>query len=322
MGVESGMTFPLRSLLPLAALFAAATACNRSHPPAGGGTDAQSSAPTASASPGPQKGQCPIAIEPGVRLGPILIGHTRQELDALGLSVKTLSKSGQSEIVEVGPFHASLCGGKVVDAWLEDLRTAPDCVEVAGKKVDRQIPRDRFIASFRDCRETPPRTGGEFRECEDGGLRIGFGMGDFLQVRVSKKGTHLDDTCEMLLDDGKPVPVDPEARSKMLEQTLDLDLLAKFWHPDLPGRDPLHIIDNAITAGHPELKMFGSDVVYVSREEAEKKKLAYFQFDTIVSSATKTTLSFSFPAEGVVGKVVFIKRYDEWRLEEKNVSER
>jgi len=257
-----------------------------------------------------------------VALGPVRVGHRRAELDALGLPVKPLSTHGPTEFVEVGIFHAKLCGGSVVDTWIDDLRSAPDCVQVAGKKVERSLARESFIALFSRCKAAPPRTGGEFRECEDGGVRIGYGMGDFLQVRVAKKGTGLDDSCEMLLDDGASVPLPDDVRAKLLQKTLDLDLLAPFWHRDQPGRDPLHVIENDVTKGRPALSIFGSPVVYVTRAEAEKKKLPFFEYTSLASSATKTTIELRFPPEGVVGKVVFLKRFDDWQLEEKHVAER
>ncbi len=175
---------------------------------------------------------------------------------------------------------------------------------------------------FADCKDAPPRTGGSFKECEQSGVRIGWGMGDFIQVRVAKKGTRLDDTCEMLLDDGKLVVVGAAAKSKMLQKVLDLDLLAPFWHCEQSGRDPLKLIDNDVVSDKPELSIFGSKVVYVPKEEAEKKKLPYFEITKLAASATKARIEFRFPVEGVVGHVEFEKRFDDWHLSDKHVVER
>lgn len=305
-------------------------ACDRTEAPTSAPVDARSNAPvsvpgpsaSAAEAPPPQTGECPLGITPGAALGSVRIGQKRADLEQTGLPIKSLSSMGSTEILQLGPLHAKLCGGAVVDVWLDDLRKAPDCVMLGGKKVDRSLARDRFIALFAGCQAAPPRVGGEFQECEGGGLRIGHGMGDFIQVRVGKKGTRLDDTCEMLLDDGTPVPLPAEALAKLLQKTLDLDLLAPFWHADKAGRDPLHVIDNEITKGRPKLTMFGSEVVYVPRAEAEKKKRAYFEFASLQASATKATLSFRYPIEGVVGKTVFVQRFGDWQLEHKEVAER
>lgn len=295
-----------------------------------GPSEAGPSGPTATPPPppapsvltAPRTGECPIAIEPGLALGAIRIGESRAELEQHGLVIKSTSKHASTEFLEVGPFHVELCGGKVVDVWLDDLRKAPDCVSFGGKKLDRAMARDAFIGLFTDCKDAPPRTGGSFKECEQSGVRVGFGLGDFIQVRVAKKGTRLDDTCEMLLDDGKPVALDAAAKAKMFQKVLDLDLLAPFWHREQPGRDPLKLIANDVLGDKPELSIFGSKVVYVGKAEAEKKKLPYFEISRLVSSATKTRIEFGFPVEGVVGHVEFEKRFDDWHLSAKEVAER
>jgi hypothetical protein len=126
----------------------------------------------------------------------------------------------------------------------------------------------------------------------------------------------------MVLDDGKPVALAPDVLAKLLQKTLDLDRLAQFWHSNLPGRDPLRIAKSPAVAGTPALTMFGSPVVWMERAEAEKKKLPFFVFTKVESSATKTRIEFSYPIEGVGGHVVFIKRFDDWTLAEKEVFER
>lgn len=312
-----------RASLPLIAL--SLVACSKPGPAQAGPpgpSAAPASAPSSSVVSAAQTGECPLELRPGVSLGPIRIGESRAEVEQHGLSVKSTSKHDSVEFLEVGTFHVELCGGKVVDVWLDDLRKAPDCVAFGGRKIDRTISREQLIALFSDCRDAPPRTGGEFKECEQSGVRIGWGMGDFIQLRVAKKGTRLDDTCEMLLDDGKPVPLSTEAKAKMFQKLLDLDLLAPFWHPEQPGRDPLKLVENQVVAGQPELTIFGSKVVYVDKAEAQRQKLPFFEITRLTSSATKARIEFQFPVEGVVGHVEFEKRFDDWQLTGKEVAER
>lgn len=302
-------------------LLVALAGCERTKPTAGEAADARAAPTTSAASAPAQKGQCPIEIRSGEALGPIRIGQKRGALSELGLPVKSVNQSGEMEFVEVGPFHVELCGGAVVDTWIEDLRTAPDCVSVSGKKVDRAMARDAFIGLFPSCKPLPPRKGGSFVEC-DGGVRIGWGMGELIQVRVVKKGSSIDDSCENLLDDGKPVELPGATRAELLQKVLDLAQLAPFWHSDLPGRDPLRVLENDIVKDAPKLSMFGNPVVYVARSEAEQKKLPYFELTRLESGATKTRIEFRYPVEGVVGHAVFVKRGESWFLEEKEVAER
>ena len=313
----------MRSRLPILLAFAL-NACPKPSPsessPSAPAVSTQPPAPAASAP--LQTGECPLAVVPGVSLGPVRIGETPSDLGQHGLLAKSTSKYQATEFFEVGPYHAKLCGGRVVEVWIDDLRKAPDCVSVGGKKVERTIDRQQLIAMFAGCQDAPPRTGGEFKECESGALRIGWGMGEFIQIRVGKKGTRLDDSCEMLLDDGTPVALPAAERTKMLQKVLDLDLLAPFWHRGEPGRDPLKVIENDATADRPELTIFGSKVVWVKKADAEKQKLPYFEIEKLTASATKTRLDFRFPVEGVVGHAEFEKRGDSWYLSGKQVAER
>jgi len=314
----------LRHWLPLCLGLAA---CNSprapENQPVESSPDARLSAPSASTPAAlPALGACPLDIRPGASLGPVRIGESRSDLERHDLPVKTTSRHELTEFVEVGPLHATLCGGKVTDIWLDDLRKAPDCVRAKGEKVPLDLPRERLLARFSDCKGAPPRTGGTFEECESGGVRVGHGLGDFIQIRVGKTGTHLDDTCEMLLDDGAPTPLAAEARGKMLQKVLDLDLLAPFWHRELPGRDPLPVIRSEFTSDSPSLSIFGSRVLYLEKAEAERKKLPFFEFTSVRASKTKARIEFRFPAEGVLGHVEFTQRYGEWQLSDKSVRER
>src|SRR5688572_22834296 len=103
-------------------VFVALASCDRTRPASGSGADSAStsqSTPSATPPPNPsgdaplaaQIGECPMEIHPGRALGPVRIGHKREDLDKLGLPVKVKSKHDDTEFVEVGPYHVELCGG-------------------------------------------------------------------------------------------------------------------------------------------------------------------------------------------------------------------
>lgn len=290
-------------------------------------TDAASpSAATASAS--SQKSACPLRIVPGRSLGSVALGASVDDLATTGLPVKSTFKDATAEFFDVGPLRVSACGGKVNEVWIEDLRTAPDCVSYEGMTLDRQMPRQRFVELFSGCREIP-RKGGVFEECFDGGLRVGYGGGDFIQIRVGRAGSSLDDTCEDVLDDGGPTQLSAEVRAKLVERTLDLDALAPYWHPDRPGRDPLRVITNGIVEGTPEIRMFGSKVVYLEGAQAEiaraqvaKGGKPFFELTKLESAGRRVRIEFRYPVEGISGHVLFRKRGDDWVVADKRVVER
>lgn len=294
-----------------------ATSCQKSPSPS---VDQSPSVSPSATSSTLQKGSC-LELVPGKSLGPVRLGMTREELAKLALPIEEKSKHEGTEFLKVGAYQVELCGGKVVEVWLEDLRAAPSCLAFGEKSITKDLPRERVIREFGECKELPPRKGGSFTECEGGGLRLGYGMGDFLQVRVTERDSKIDDSCEMRLDDGGAVALAPDVLTKLLQQTLDIDTLAPFWHSNLKGRDPLRVARENVPNG-AKLTMFGNPVKLVSRATALGDKQPYFEFARITSSATKTTIEFSYPVEGVVGKTVFEKHGNDWRLVEKDVAER
>ena len=274
-----------------------------------------------------QRGECPLTIVPGVSLGPIRIGALLTSLEATGLPLAKRSTYSDTDFVEAGPFHVRACGGIIAEAWIEDLRVAPDCVKVGDKRVDRTLKRQAFEAMFDACHDTPPRIGGAFTECEGGSVRIGYGMGDFIQVRVGRPGSSLDQECADVLDDGGALTLVPHELAKLVQQTLDIDRLAPFWHPDNPGREPLRLVRSPFLASiagpalKPTLMMFGSKVEWIE-PSATKDGRPYFEFTKLEATKRGVELHFRYPVEGLIGSVVFLRRHDAWVLQTKNVAER
>lgn len=324
----------------------ALAACQRTPPPSGqpdavatgvaaGSTApaATTSAPAASSSgapldrlippsrPGP-RALCPLTIEPGVGFGPVLLGETLADLKRAGLKVKPDSDSHATIELAAGKgqLKLGLCQGKVIDIWIDDLREGPDCVTYAGKPVARSIPRSELETLLGGCSDTPLRIGGSFQHCQNGGVYVGHGMGNFVQIRVQPKGFDFDDACAIASDDGSPIELSPEARVGLLKQTLLLRELSPHWHVDKPGRDPLRIVKTPLVRAEP-LIMFGSPVVWIDEPEA-KPGTAFLKLSKLDATRTRATLSFSYPIEGLMGVVVFRKSGEDWRIEKASVSER
>ncbi len=107
--------------------------------------------------------RCPLAIEPGIALGPVELGYTRADLEALGLPITVVSAgSGPATFLKVGMIDVQLLEGKVIEAWIDDLRKAPDCVTFRGAAVRPTVPREQLEATVGSCTATPGRTGGAF----------------------------------------------------------------------------------------------------------------------------------------------------------------
>jgi len=270
--------------------------------------------------PGP-RAACPLTIEPGVALGPVLLGETLPELEAAGLKVNKKSATyAEVELPGGETLKVTLCEGKVIDIWLDDLRKAPACVTYAGATIPATMAREDLEKALGGCTATEPRLGGAFERCQDGGVYVGHGMGTFLQIRVRPKTLPFDNACEIAKDDGSPIALSSAEKDAMLKKTLILPELSPYWHVNLPGRDPLRIVKTPLVAEQP-LTMFGSPVVWIDEADA-KKGTAFLRITGLSATKTKATLMFEYPIEGVTGVARFAHSYDDWRLERAEVRER
>jgi hypothetical protein len=279
------------------------------------------------ARPGTRK-PCPLTIEPGVAFGPVVLGETLADLVRAGLTVNKVSDTHAEISLPGAPgakpslLKVSLCEGKIIDVWIDDLREAPACVAFAGTTFSPTIAREDLEKALGGCTDTEPRIGGAFERCQDGGVYVGHGMGTFLQIRVRPKAFPFDDACAIATDDGSAIVLSPAERTSLLKQTLNLRGLSDHWHVTEPGRDPLRIVKTPLIA-EQALMMFGSPVSWIDEGEA-KKGTAFFTITKLEATKTKATLAFTYPIEGVVGTATFarVSGTAEWRLERSDVHER
>lgn len=263
-----------------------------------------------------------MTIVPGVSFGPINLGETLEELKRGGLVMSGVTDTHADVTAGAVMLRVSLCAGKIIDIWIDDLRKTPPSLSYEGKSIAPTTPREDLEKSFGGCTATPARIGGAFEKCHDGGLYVGHGMGDFIQIRVRPKALPFDDACSFATDDGSAVELSPKERSAIFKKVLNLNELSKYWHVDKPGRDPLRIVKTPLVA-EESLTMFGSPVKWIDEKEATKGT-AYLMVTKLTATKTKATATFTYPVEGITGTAVFGRSSvtDEWRLENASVAER
>ncbi len=299
-------------------------AASDSHPPTPA-ANVPAGSPLSRLVPKPQTGPragLPMSIVPGVSFGPIALGETLEDLRRGGLVVSGVSETHADVTLPGLTLRVGLCAGKIIDVWIDDLRLAPASLTYEGKVLAPAVPREELEKLFGGCRDMPARIGGAFEECHDGGLYVGHGMGEFLQIRVRPKALPFDDACAIATDDGSAVELSPKDRGSIFRKTLNLGELSKYWHVDKPGRDPLRIVKTPLVA-EESLTMFGSPVKWIEASEATRGS-AYFVLTKLEATQTKASVSFAYPIEGLVGTAVFGRSSpgDEWKLQTANVAER
>jgi hypothetical protein len=276
------------------------------------------------ARPAGPRASCPLSIEPGVAFGPVSLGETVGDLEKAGLKVKSQSDSHAEITLPAGAkgpggvLKVSLCQGKIIDIWIDDLRLAPDCVAFAGKPIARATPRADVETLLGGCPTVLPGIGGTMEACAGGGVVLGHGMGDFLQIRVRPRGYDLRDACAIASDDGSPIELSPGDRIEFVEKALNLRELGPYWHVDQPGRDPLRIVNSRLVP-QVKLMMFGSPVDWIA-PVAAREGTAYFEVTGLRATKTMATLEFAYPIEGVVGTVTFRHQGASWSIERSQVT--
>lgn len=270
---------------------------------------------------------CPIAIEPGRALGPIEIGYTRADLDALGLPITRAPGPSDPKqrvtFLKVGMIQVELLDDKVIEAWIEDLRKVPDCVTFQGAPVRPTVAREQLEATVGSCAATPPRIGGAFERCANGGLYIGHGLGEFLQIRVRPQGDDLDldNLVARLSDDGTPIALSPTIRARLLEQVLDARELAPFWHSSAPGRSPLRIVEHSDFSEKPAFRMFGDFIRWIPEKEATPST-AFLRVRRFHATASRLDIEVEYPIEGLRASAEFQPSGETWTLDRVVVTER
>ena len=117
-----------------------------------------------------------MAVMPGEGIGPIRLGVRRSDLPA-GISI--VDGVGAFEGIQV-----SVYGDRVVEVWVEDLRSLSKDLVFRGQSVDPQISPEDLKRLFGPCEPIPELIGGDGYDCA-GGVRLGFGLhGQGVQLRL------------------------------------------------------------------------------------------------------------------------------------------
>src|SRR5262245_42407203 len=117
-------------------------------------------------------------------------------------------------------------------------------------------------------------------------------------------------------------PTSKDELRQLVQMTIDLDALDKYYHSELPGRKPLCIVKNNVINSDLTLKKFGQPVRFLPAAEAKKTGAACIEFSKIEIQDDAATVEFAYVIEGIRGTAKFRKTGGAWRSESHQLREK
>lgn len=108
----------------------------------------------------------------------------------------------------------------------------------------------------------------------------------------------------------------------VLQLTIDLDSLGKYYHFELPGRKPLCIVQNDAIATGLQLTKSGAPVHFIGTADARASGTACLEFSKVEVRADSATVEFAYDVEGIRGTAEFSKASGAWRVVRHQLRER
>lgn len=130
------------------------------------------------------------------------------------------------------------------------------------------------------------------------------------------------------IDSSQQVPgnkgqsMDKSESQQVAQSTIDLEALQKYLHPDAPDRKPLRVLNEGSMSSEPPLTKFGAPVEYISRSGAKASGKPYFEFTTLKISGDTAVVTFSYPVEGISGRVNLRRTKGAWQVENHSLQEK
>jgi len=108
---------------------------------------------------------------------------------------------------------------------------------------------------------------------------------------------------------------------RLVQLTIDLDILEKYYHPEVPGRKPLCVVKTESMPDDLSLTKFGEPVRFIPASQREKAPAACLELSSIQIQGDTASVEFAYDAEGIRGEVSFRRTGGEWRVENRKLHE-
>jgi hypothetical protein len=160
----------MNKLLSIACFSLALSACDRP-------SSASPAPPPAPAAPAPSGKE--IELVPGASLGPIKLGMTKADVDALGILTVHPQYSGMT--IPFTVYYDK--DGKARDVEVT-LKHATADVKIGTVIIPRTATYDDAKKLLGDCKDNPPAIGGTTTVCRGGGVKVSYGSGSPTEIWI------------------------------------------------------------------------------------------------------------------------------------------
>jgi hypothetical protein len=113
-------------------------------------------------------------------------------------------------------------------------------------------------------------------------------------------------------------PIASGSAGVLLQALIDLPGLQPYWHPEVPGRIPLILLEGRFGRGH-QLVKFGQPVRILPRSEVKDRP--FLEITTFLVTEDGVRIGFRYRVEGVVGSVFFVRKDRTWAAKETRIAE-
>lgn len=109
---------------------------------------------------------------------------------------------------------------------------------------------------------------------------------------------------------------------EILQLVLELPRLQQFYHPEVPGRKPVVLLQNQHVPPGVELWKFNERVKIVAPADlGDAKQAAFLQITSLSIGRDRAEVTLEYPIEGVIGTVKLSKDGDAWRVRDGHIVE-
>lgn len=114
-----------------------------------------------------------------------------------------------------------------------------------------------------------------------------------------------------------------DAIAVIVEKAINLEKFQDYYHISTnPERKPLYILQSKFFPKKLNISKFGETVEFATCDELKKLKKPYIEFIELNINSESANAVFRYYVEGVEVKINFIKRKNDWEIEESNLVEK